>query len=225
VQKDLARWASSWLEADLKNRSVLEWGAGTGNFTSEILARQPKECMAIDRAQPMVVIGKQRYPTANWKVLDLEKKPPLGQVDRIYSSSLLQWMDNPLETLKYLRTLLNPNGRMLHGIFVSETLPELYSCAPLLKTLVWRSALEWKNFFTQAGFQVVRLEEGRRAYTYSSVMDFLKSLHATGVTCGPQLSFSATKQLLKNYAATYRVESRRQCVQATWTFLRIETTG
>lgn len=219
VQAWLAEWLEEWVEpAWSRSAEVIEVGAGTGLFTRKLVTRG--RVVALDRCTEMVARGREGVPEARWRVGDALDLTPVGW-DRIYSSAVLQWMDDAEEGLRILGEAMRPGGRMLHGLFVSPTLPELAMLAPDACPLVWRTAETWLEAASQAGLRVLRCEVCQLESRHSDALAFMRTLHDTGVTpTVPKFGPGRLRALLQQYDARNRVGGNG--VRATWTALRFE---
>lgn len=222
VQRASAAWLGEWIERDLPADARLwELGAGTGFFTREILARGHR-VLATDIAPEMVVRGRHACPEADWAIHD-SWKLPAGVADRLYSSSLLQWMPEPEKTLRVFREALRAGGKMLHGFFVEPSLQEFCSLVePGVLPLVWRSTERWLELFRAAGFRVLRAEWRDERGVYRDAEDFLRKLRDSGATASEaRVPAGALRRILREYERRFRDDATGG-VFATWRFFRIE---
>ena len=221
VQLRAAKWLGEWIERGLPD-SVQMWelGSGTGFFTRELVARGYR-VLATDIAPEMVAHGRLACPQADWVIHD-SWNLPANVCDRLYSSSLLQWMHEPEKTLRGFRAALRPGGKMLHGFFVAPSLCELYSLVPAESLpLKWRTVGEWLEAFRAAGFEVLRAETKSETVEYASALQLLKTLRDTGATDSARyVSAGTLRRVLHEYAEKFSCENGR--IAATWNFLRIE---
>lgn len=221
VQRRAAKWLGEWIERGLDD-SVRMWelGSGTGFFTRELVAHGYR-VLATDLAPEMVARGRIACPQADWAIHDSWNLPE-NVCDRLYSSSLLQWMPTPEKTLRAFCAALRPGGKMLHGFFVAPSLCELYSLVPAENLpLAWRSVGEWLDAFHAAGFEVLRAETGSETAEYADAAQLLKTLRDTGTTDDSRHVPAGTlRRVLREYAEKFSCGNGR--VAATWNFLRVE---
>lgn len=221
VQRDTAAWVAEWLpEAGQFNR-CLEFGAGTGNFTRHLQGRFATLEVS-DLAPEMIAKGRRELPGLHWTQRDAwAPRDEPAAWDFLTSCSLLQWAPEPVEVLRRWRKFLRKGGRHLSGIYTAPSLPEFAALMPDRQPLRWRSSTAWGDYFTAAGFRVVRLEELTRGYHYPSARALMRQLHGTGATKTDRpLTVGQMKRLLQAYEARFRSPAG---VLATWTFCRIET--
>lgn len=221
LQLYFAKWLGEWIETGL-SESVRMWelGSGTGFFTRELI-RRGYRILATDIAPDMVARGRHDCPEADWAIHDSWRLPEKVS-DRLYSSSLLQWMPNPEKTLRVFYNALRPGGKMLHGFFVAPSLQELYSVVPVhYSPVLWRSEEEWLSVFEQTGFKVLRSDAVSVRGAYPSAMAFLKKLKDVGPgTIEKSVSSGELRRILREYDDRFPCENGG--VYASWRFLRVE---
>lgn len=219
VQGLLADWTAQWIEpAWPEDLRVMEVGAGTGLLTRH-LARRGR-LTATDISSRMLQEGRRRLPEVRWEIADAWN-PGAVLVDRLYSSAALHWTVDPRRTFETWWRLLAPGGRMVHGLFVPPTLPELEAVGGDVFPLRWRPAAEWIDAAERARFQVHRWETKSLQQEHASVRDFLRQLHDTGVTAArPRFGAGRLRSIIKEFDRRYAGADGR--VSVTWTLLRFE---
>ena len=219
IQTWLAGWVDTWVEpAWPLGADVVELGAGTGLLTRRLTARG--SLVALDRSAKMVEEGRRRVPHATWREGDA-RDLPAESYDRVYSSAMLQWLDDPDEAFRCWAGALKPGGRMVHGLFVHPSLSELVALEPEAVPLTWRDAETWCRAAGEAGLRVRRRELRRREVRHRDARSFFRSLHDTGVTpATPRLGAGRLRTLLRQYDACQRCADG--AVRATWTALLLE---
>ena len=219
VQAVLAEWVAEWVEPSWTDAlRVLELGAGTGLLTRHLASRGP--LTATDISRGMLDEGRRRLPSVRWEIADAWD-PAGGPVDRLYSAAALQWTADPQLTFQRWRTLLAPGGRMVHGLFVPPTLPELEAVAGDVFPLRWRPAAEWIAALECAGFQVKRWETKCVQQPHAGALSFLRQLHDTGVTAArPRIGAGRLRSIIGELDRRYAGADGR--VSVTWSLLRFE---
>lgn len=223
VQRDLARWLSEWAPS-LRRGQALELGAGPGVLT-EFLLPWKGEYLASDLSSAMCTAGRKRFPDIGWRRAAAENPPP-GPWNWIFTSSMLQWVDDPALVLRACRGALAPGGRILAGFFVAPTLPEwerTVRCNADIFPLSWRTDAHWRRAAEQAGLRVLRCESESRTFVYPSAREFLRSLHAVGAAPTRRLPAPALRRALAFYEDHFKEGT--QGVRSTWTFCRIEASN
>ena len=218
IQRDLASWTGEWLEPEVSSLQGVEFGAGTGHFT-KLLVRAGLRINAVDLSPRMLKIGSRMVPQASWLQGNAWIPAEIPLADRIYSSALLQWCQDPVETLFRWRAFLRPRGRLLCGFFVRDTLPELTLALPGAEPFVWRNPKEWRKFFKGAGFEVIRAESSERIYRFENACAVLRYLHDIGSTYTGRFSATALRSAIRSYDSTF---FDHDGVPSRWTFFRIE---
>ncbi len=197
IQKIVADWGSEWIERDCGDLRALELGAGTGLFTRHLALRGFREFRATDLSSSMVQEGRHRLPLVDWGELDAwrcETDP----VDRIYSSSLLQWALEPEDVLKNWRNALAAGGKVLVCLFVKGSLSEFADVDARFAAFPWRSESEWIARFEEAGFDVLRNETRSDLIAFDSPREALRSLHDIGAVEERRMSAAELRRFLRS---------------------------
>ena len=216
VQTAAAEWLAEWLPPVREGRA-LEAGAGPGILTRHLLPWEG-ELIATDGSLAMCERGRAAWPQIEWREMRAEK-PEAGPWDWIFTSSMLQWVDDPSDVFAAWRETLAPGGRIVGLVFVDESLPELRSLMDGWSPVVWRSPGEWALGLERAGLRILRTQALRREFKYASAREFLRSLHGVGATPARRFSVGALRRLLGDYQ---RLHGEADGVKATWTFYRFE---
>lgn len=130
VQKEVARDLAAQL-GDIRPRTVLEIGCGSGNYTGLLAERFPdSDILAIDFAPGMIEAAGSRFCDAKRiKFLCCDGEEFLVSCDQkfdlITSNATLQWFDDPFTAFAGIVSALNETGMMLCSLFGPETLGEL----------------------------------------------------------------------------------------------------
>ena len=218
VQSEAAAWLAEWLPMHAC-KTCLELGAGTGLLTNYLKNQfEHLECSDIEPA--MVAICRSKFPTLTHRVRDAwAPQSDTGKWDLVTASSVLQWASNPQTVMQNWRKLLSPRGRILVGLFVEPSLPEMLEVTGGRSPLVWRDEDTWRSIFEAAGFSVVRMESKTQRYSYKSALELWKSVHGTGAAISQKLLPSQMIRFFRDYNAKYYNETG---VYATWTSCRAE---
>ena len=115
-----------------------------------------------------------------------------GQVsfDLMVSNACFQWLRNPQQTLRNLRRLLRPGGRLAFATFGPDTFQELHQSfdevyrasgkAPQRHGLSFQSATQWQILWSKPDSNPLKLNDQFQTETYVSVRDFLHAVKAVG---------------------------------------------
>ena len=217
-QKRSAEWVAEWIEKDCSGLRGLEMGAGTGVFTQHLIDRGFERLTAVEKSIRMAAEGRKSFPACEWIVGDawcFNGSP----VDRIYSCSLLQWATDPLSALKLWRRNLSDSGRLLCGIYTLGSLAGFQKIDPSFSAVTWRSANDWYELLTQAGFHVQRMEEKEDVDRFDNSKEALHSIHCVGAVNERRRTVSQLRSFLRECDATspggFSVEWRTLRIEAT----------
>lgn len=216
VQAALVDWLSAWLPA-VRTGRVLEIGAGPGLFTQKI-SGWPGGPTATDISPAMCAAGRVAVPQARWLVMAAEQ-PLAGPWNWIFSSGMLQWAQSPEQVFAAWRTQLAPGGRVLAGLFVAESLPELREVSGVSGPVAWRQPGEWRASLANAGMKILRDDCEQRVFAYGSAREFFRTLHGVGAAPHRRFSPGKMRQMLRDYETRF---GGADGVRATWTFYRFE---
>jgi len=215
AQEGLAAWLAEWAPTARHGRA-LEVGAGPGVFTQRLLPWSG-DYTATDISPAMCAVGRRRLPQVGWRTMAAEALDD-GPWDWIFSSSMLQWTDDPAAVFAAWRQRLAPGGRVLAGLFVKGSLQEwgaLAGAAPLH----WRTPDDWSALLKGAGLRLLRDGTERCVFYHASAAALLRSLHATGAAPLRRLPPGRLRELLREYEERHRTEDG---VPATWQLYRFE---
>ncbi len=195
---------------------ALELGAGTGALTRELVMRG-FDVVATDASPAMLDLGKSALPKGTWQKLDaFSERLPESALQ--VSSGLLQWAPDPFKVLRTWCDGLLAGGCMVHA----------FPCEPCLREwrevshyspIVWRDPAGWVRLFESAGLIVKRRQVWTEQFWFSSALEMVRGMHASGVTGAPSLSTAQLRHALKEYQRLY---GTGQGVPATWAWLAIE---
>lgn len=217
VQRAMAAWLAAWLPDERTGRA-LELGAGPGVFTAHLVP-WAGTLVPTDRSPAMVAAGRSAFSSLPWRPMAAEEVAG-GPWDWIFSSSMLQWSTAPVNVLAGWRRSLAPGGRVLAGLFIEETLPELRAVIGADGPVPWRSADEWRGAIAAAGLRLVRDATERRVFTYPSAAALWRSLHGVGAAPERRAGPGQLREWLRAYDARHGMPNGG--VAATWTFYRFE---
>lgn len=159
----------SWL-ADISGRSVLDLGAGVGQWSFRFAERGANKVLAVEYAAGLAEIGRseavqRNMPQVEFVVSAAEKFNSQQPFDLVFISGLFVYLndDQASELLAKLQSFVSDGGLLLlrdgtsiHGRHeiddrFSEHLGQNYSAT-------YRSAAEYINAFSDAGFDCIKDE-------------------------------------------------------------------
>ncbi|MDB5120764.1 MAG: Methyltransferase [Sphingobacteriales bacterium] len=113
LEKDYRTLASA-LKPGLR---VLDVGCGTGAISKDIAERVDPGgyVIGIDNTEKFIASGRENYQsTSNLELVhgDLFTYEPAEKFDLIVAARVLQWLSNPKDALKKLKTFLKPGGQI-----------------------------------------------------------------------------------------------------------------
>ncbi len=199
--------------------SILELGSGTGVLSARIRQRFPDSILcAVDIAEGMAsCLHESRAADDKFLcvVADARTFASRRPFDLVVSSSALHWARPLPEVMSNIGRLLKPGGPFVAALMVEDTLRELHALRrsiapgkvppgrlPASRDII--DALETAGFEVESQF-----EETVRA-RYHSAEDFLRTIHAQGLTGGwvsraaTPLTRSELRELVGAYDLAYR---------------------
>jgi malonyl-CoA O-methyltransferase len=193
---------------------LLDLGCGTGFMLSELINQHqalPECCMAMDIAEPMLQIARERLmPQQNvvYICADMEQLPFKDQsIDFIISNLALQWCRNLVTVLYGINQALKPGGRFAFTTFGPQTLQELkqawHEVDAYQHVNDFCRAHQISDLLIQANFTVDSIDVDIHRISYLSVVDLmseLKQLGAHTVMNGnnPKMTGKAALQRMKD---------------------------
>lgn len=217
VQREMAAWLAEWLPAEIGS-PALELGAGTGLFTRRLVGRTAR-LVATDASPRMVEIGKANVPQADWFVAEASNPPRTEPYRWIFSSSLAQWLPDPLSTFRAWHQESAPGARLLGGWFVLGTLREFFGLCPEAAPFVWRGAREWTDILRQSGWHPVREEQVEVQRFHANSASMLREIHNAGAVAPRRLGIAKLRAALRNFDRGHHTE---RGVPGTFVFQRVE---
>ena len=217
LQREVAAWLAEWLP-DKIDGPALELGAGTGLFTQHLTGRAA-HLVATDSAPRMVRAGAGAWPAAAWSVADAAAPPDLHEYRWVFSSSLAQWLAEPVAALRAWHRVAAPGARLLGGWFIRGTLADFYSVCPEAAPFIWRDAEEWLAALRAAGWQPVRHETRTFRRRHRRAAALLREMHNTGTVVPRRFGVAQLRRALRCYDEKHRGPNG---VATAFEFLRVE---
>ena len=180
--------------------SVIDLGCGSG-VVYNLIGKETKEFYAIDFAQGMLDV----HPKADnitCMLADFNKKELFNlfkdtSIDRLISSSALQWSEDIDKTFSYISSL---NTKVSLAIFTCNTFKTVNEIASLPKFLRCNEVIEKsaKKYF-DAEYTLVEYK-----LHFDSNEAMFRYIKQSGVSASRRLlSYKQTKALIKNYPHNY----------------------
>lgn len=168
---------------------VLDLGCGTGYCLSGLQVRcQPRTLTAVDLSPAMIDYARShRAVAAQWLVADAQSVPlPSGQVDRLFSSLMVQWCQDLPAVLREIHRLLAEDGEAVVTTLVEGTLGELRDAweavDPGVPHVNRFLSLAQLRDTVHGVFPEAQIETEHRVLAYPDVMALLRELKTLGAT-------------------------------------------
>ncbi len=176
--------------------TILDLGCGTGFGAQALTQRFPEaRVIAMDLALPMLKQAQRRRGWWNglWRkgfepvAGDAAALPLVDEsIDLVFSSLMLQWIDEPADVLASLRRVLRPGGLLLLSSFGLDTLTELRQAWATVDEAEHVSRFtdvqRMGSALTRAGFAEPVLDTDWITTTYSQPRHLLSELKGIGAT-------------------------------------------
>ena len=115
---------------NLKGKTVLCIGSGTGEECAHLKSLGAKRVVGIDISKGLVDVAKSKYPDLEFHVMDMEKlKFPPKTFDYVYSSLVMHYVKDWTKSFNNIHTVLKPKG-----VFLFSTHHPLKWGAEVVKT-------------------------------------------------------------------------------------------
>ncbi len=99
---------------NLKNKTILCIGCGSGEESSYIKSLGAKKVVGIDISSGLIELAKKNYPECEFHVMDMENLTfPKEKFDFVYSSLVMHYVKDFTKTLKSVNKVLKKEGKFL----------------------------------------------------------------------------------------------------------------
>jgi len=215
IQLEVAEKLSAYIPSS-RHGNAIEYGAGSGVFT-KYLSPWFGKLIATDASEAMCLEGKKNNPSIAWEIIDL-RHPKAGPWNYIFSSSVLQWLDNPVDVFKAWKKSLAPGGRVIGSIFIKGTLQQWLCITRGISPLTWKSHELWVTYLNEAGLKIVRQDTETITAYYSNAMECIKSLRGVGATPYNLVGPGRLRTWLKEYDNSFKTQYGLPCTWVTYRF-------
>jgi len=167
--------------------TVLDLGCGTG-FISKSFSGKTKHVTGLDISPRSIELAQHRNPGGTYLVGDMAQVPlPDHSFDLIAGITSLEWCQNKRQALQETLRLLKPQGEVYFEVrnadFIPLSLPK--SVKVFFEKIGWLKPLpmtgfrdfrhqEWKELFTESGFEVSAEYPSLRPWNYGKFTTRLK---------------------------------------------------
>ena len=133
-----------FLDIELNNKTVLDYGCGTGRNWQNIISKNPEKITGCDVSSEMLRQLKLKYPRAETHLIKEKNFPPIpsGSIDVILSTLVVAHVKNIKKLFGAWNSYLNPGG----VIIISDMHPELLREGGKRTFMHENKNLEIKNF-------------------------------------------------------------------------------
>ncbi len=170
-------------------RAILDVGTGTGYGVRLLRSRFPRAVIVgLDFAPRMIRRAARGCDTASHFVCADAERPPFGDgvFDLVYSSSLVQWCDEPGHLFGQFRRLARAGGWLLFSTYGPKTLHELRRSWAETDgyghTLDFPDGADLKKKLQAGGFDVKLYTRQLEVIHYRGVGELLRQLKSSGAT-------------------------------------------
>jgi len=183
-------------------------GCGTGLFSRALDDSSVKlRLIGMDLASGPLFVMKGTVPVVQG---DIESMPfKACTFDGVVISSVLQWLDDPLEGLKHIAEIIRPAGHVVFSVFVTGSFFELFETRARFQMNIPVTCCEpgllFETFRT-VSFEHIESEEVQETIYFPDALSLLKSVGKIGGTAteGKRLTRSELGQFCEQYEAQYR---------------------
>jgi len=197
VQAAAADWLADWLPERIVG-PALELGAGTGLFTRHLAVRAD-DLLATDSSPSMVALGGRAIAKARWQVAAAGTPPGGGEWSWLFSSSLVQWLADPMPIFTRWHTACRPGARMVAGWFVRGTMEEFFAACPAAAPFVWRDTGEWLDLLASTGWRVERHESRTFRLRHANTAAMLREIHNVGAVVPRRFAPGALRGAMRTH--------------------------
>ena len=167
------------------NPNVLIAGCGTGNHICQAANYLNANILGVDLSLSSLAYAKRKVEELGLKNIDflhadiLQLKDLKKKFDVIESIGVLHHMHDPLQGLKILVDLLEPNGFLLIGLYSEKARQDVIKAKDFAKKNKFKNSFSGIRSFRKAIFkernnlELKRLTTGRDFYSMSSVKDLI----------------------------------------------------
>ena len=167
------------------NPNVLIAGCGTGNHICQAANYLNANILGVDLSLSSLAYAKRKVEELGLKNIDflhadiLQLKDLKKKFDVIESIGVLHHMHDPLQGLKILVDLLEPNGFLLIGLYSEKARQDVIKAKDFAKKNKFENSFSGIRSFREAIFkekndlELKRLTTGRDFYSISSVKDLI----------------------------------------------------
>ncbi|MBH0063604.1 methyltransferase domain-containing protein [Psychrobacter sp. SZ93C1] len=195
--------------AQVKQSSVLEVGAGTGQMT-RLLAEyiQSQHWVINELCSEQAATLQSILPTAGIVIGDAETIDLKKNYSLIVSANAVQWFDDPLIFVTQSVQRLQSGGQLIFSTFTPNNFLQIKMLTG--QGLYYPDIDEWQSALVDAGFEKIELSTQRFDLPFSTPYAILKHMKLTGVSTNQTQvksnstqTFMWTKSRLRQFESDY----------------------
>jgi malonyl-CoA O-methyltransferase len=213
LQQDCAAKLLALLDGwDVPAGEILEIGCGTGFLTQGLCDRFPCHPFQVTDlsaemlhfCQKHLQIARDRVPVSFWQ-LDGERLEPEQRYSLIIANFVIQWFNQPVETLQLWLDCLKPNGILCLAFPTCHSFPEWRQQCEFLQIPFTANALPNPLTLKESlsnRCQNLSLQEEVFCTTHGGAIDFFRGLKAIGAgvnTRERSIAASELKRLIQHW--------------------------
>lgn len=168
---------------------IVDLGCGTGQATELLMQRYPKAMVTgLDFSLPMLAHVKRRgrwLKRPRCLCADLDHLPLAPHsVDLLFSSSALQWSQDPEQAIAEIHRVLKPGGLLMFSSFGPDTLKELRQAWSQIDGFEHVHGFvdlhDYGDMMVSAGMVDPVMDMENISLTYANLRDLMRDLKAIG---------------------------------------------
>jgi ubiquinone/menaquinone biosynthesis C-methylase UbiE len=171
---DTLKFLKVWVHLSSTER-VLDIACGTGEFERIVLAEQStQQIVGVDISEQMLAIAKQKlcsFPTVSFQIANASALSFADHsFDIVVSANAFHYFDDPMLSLKEMRRVLKPNGRVIildwcRDFFVCRICDVLLKLVDPAHRQCYTQG-ELHHLLTTSGFEIKRAERVRFSWMW-----------------------------------------------------------
>lgn len=109
----IAKPALYELIGDIKGKTILSIGCGSGEECSYFMSQGAKRVVGIDTSDKLIAIAKKQFPSGEFYTMDMENISLVDTFDIVVSNLVMHYVPTWNKTLKEIKKILHPEGRVI----------------------------------------------------------------------------------------------------------------
>ncbi|MBU2897848.1 malonyl-ACP O-methyltransferase BioC [Vibrio hepatarius] len=223
-QREVGARLLKFLPSDIRGKTVLDLGCGTGYFAA-LLRQRGANVICCDLSKKMLERAKRRCGVSKMRYQqgDAESLPFASQsIDLVFSSLALQWCNDLSVPLREMRRILKPNGGIYFSTLLDGSLCELKES--------WKAIDEYQHVndfyrideiniaLAQSGCRPSQLDLPTITVWYNSAFSLMRDLKGIGASYvqGRSQGLTSRSMLLQVEQAYQRFRNHKGLVPATY---------